>query len=307
MKKILLTVLTVLFAISAFAFPLKTLKEGDKVDLKQFTYPAGAYTDKQDKAEFKLLLLWKEDKRLSKNAHDDVKSLCEKYTDIVCVAVQPGIDNTKKPENRMIYATDKAKITDSWGIFTLPVTLVLDGSNNVIFGLGVEGQFKAKLEKYLEFKKGIITEEEYKRITGVQGVDKTVSKLPEINFSKNLIKGNNKEEALKRLEAIDADSISDNEKAKLAESYIMLKDYDTALNILLKASNKTPDVRFLLGYTYVMLGQPEESLAEIDTVKDIYPAKERVYYVLAKIYYGQKKYKEAADYYEKCCSLTMDF
>lgn len=307
MKKILFTALTVLFSLSAFAFPLKGINEGDKADLKQFTYPAGAYTDAQDKAPLKLLLLWREDKRLSRNVYADVKALCEKYADLVCVAVQPGEANTKKPENNVIYAADSAKITDRWGIFTLPVTLVLDDTDTIIHGLGFEGQFKAKLEKYIELKKGIITEEEYNRITGVQGVDRTISRLPEINFSKNLIKGGQTEDALKRLENIDIDSLNDNEKARLAEAFIMLKDYDTALNILLKAGSKTPDVRFLLGYTYIMLGQAEESLAEIETVRDIYPAKERVYYVLARIYYEQEKYKEAADYFEKCCSLTIDF
>ncbi|QAR32571.1 tetratricopeptide repeat protein [Geovibrio thiophilus] len=306
MRKTALALAAVFMSFAAFAFPLKEIKEGDRVDMKKFAYSSKAYTDKEDKAPLKVLLLWKGDKRLSKNTFEEFKQFCEK-SDVVCVAVELGVDETLKPVKNVIYAADTVKMTDSWGIFTLPVTLVLDGDNKIIHGLGFEGQYRAKLEKFIELKQGKISEAEYQKITNVQGVDKTVSKLPEINFAKNMIKSGQTEDARKRLAEIDPAALSDTEKTRLAEAYFMLKEYGGALEILKGIKSTVPEVRFLLGYAYMQTKNYEEALSELESVKDIYPRKERVYYALAKIYYEKDMYKEAADYFNRCCEIVIDF
>ncbi|WP_265822175.1 tetratricopeptide repeat protein [Geovibrio ferrireducens] len=306
MKKTALALAAVFMSFAAFAFPLKELKEGDRVEMKKFTYSAGAYTDKEDKAPLKALLLWKGDKRLSKNTFEEFKQFCEK-SDIVCVAVELGVNETLKPVKNVIFAADTAKMTDTWGIFTLPVTLVLDGDNKIIHGIGFEGQYRAKLEKFIELKQGKISEADYQKMTNVQGVDKTVSRLPEINFAKNMIKSGQTEDARKRLAEIDPAALSDTEKTRLAEAYFMLKQYPQALEVLQGISNTVPEVRFLLGYAYMQTKQYDTALTELESVKDIYPRKERVYYALAKIYYEKDMYKEAADYFNRCCEIVIDF
>lgn len=306
MKKTALTLIAVFMTLGVFAFPLKELKEGDKVEMKNFTYASGAYTDKEDKAPLKVLLLWKGDKRLSKNTFEEFKQFCAK-SDVVCVSVELGVSEQLEPAENVIYASDNAKMTDSWGIFTLPVTLVLDGDNKIIHGIGFEGQYKAKLEKFIELKQGRISEAEYNNITNVQGVDKTVSRLPEINFAKNMIRSGQADDARKRLENIDTASLNDTEKTRIAEAYFMLKEYPAALEVLKGIGNTVPEVKFLLGYAYMQTGQFDAALSQLESVKDIYPRKERIYYALAKIYYEKDMYKEAADYFNQCCEIVIDF
>jgi len=136
--------LTLLMAVSAYSFPMRGLEKNAVIDLHKFTMKNGSPVS--DKSPLKMLLIWRSDKRLSKKQYKVFKEFCTEEK-MKCISVDRL--GEFQEEAGIISAFDKTGYTDTWGLITIPVTVILDGNNKIIDAIGYEGQYKHRMREYM--------------------------------------------------------------------------------------------------------------------------------------------------------------
>jgi hypothetical protein len=304
--------LLIVFAIAniSYAFPIKNLKINDKIDLSEFESldkPIEKAAGIKDK---KMVLVWDSNKQISIDILTKFLKICDEK-DIVCFAVEVSGKNANeiagiKFENtkNIYFVKFKGDILVDWGLFTLPVTIFLNEENMIIDALGYQGQYVAKVGRYIDYLRGKITKEEYEQFQSNNKVVTKRSELPKINFVKRLIEDGQKDDAERRLAEIEVDGLNQLEKLKLSEVYIMLGKYDDA-NKMLNTIAFNMNAKFYIAYAQYLSGKYNESLDILKNIENIFPSKGKLYYLLAKNYAKLGNYEKASEYYEKACEKNI--
>lgn len=308
---IMTAILSIIFSsVAISAFPLRGLKKGDTVSIEQFTGLNKNIEELKKDSKVKVLLLWRNDKRTSIDTFKNFVSMCNEKG-ILCLAIDlnngklEDIEKLVKEVNEnIVFGVDGKNITDSWGIFTLPVTIFLGEKNEVIDAVGYEGQYVVSVGRYIDYLTGKITKEEYESFQGGK-VDKSRSMLPRLNFIKKLISDNQIDQAKSELEKIDKTEATLEERLKLAEIYLLLNMPDSAEKILNDVSSQNIGAKFYRAYIDYLNGDFDSALTALHSIESIYPQKEKVYYLLGKIYASKESYKEASNYFEKACGVSL--
>lgn len=306
-------------SIAISAFPLRGLKKGDTVSIEQFVGLNKNIQELKQDSKVKVLLLWRNDKRTSVDTFKNFVSMCNEKG-ILCLAIDlkngklEDIEKLVKDVNEnIVFGVDSKNITESWGIFTLPVTIFLGEKNEVIDAVGYEGQYVVSVGRYIDYLTGKITKEEYESFKGGK-IDKSRSILPKLNFIKKLISENqvaNAEIELEKIEKKDFPAelnpaeLTIEERLRLIEIYLILNRLEDAEKVLNSISSQNIGAKFYRGYIDYQKGEFDSALNTLHSIENIYPKKEKLFFVLGKIYASKGSYKEASTYFEKACQVSL--
>jgi len=306
-----LIIIFFIFTNICFSFPLKNIKKGDVFDFSKFASQESNFANSLKDKKLKMVLLWRSDKQLSVKIAKNFKKICS-TKDIYCYSVD--IKQIKKDElhkligdlSENFYITlYNGDIIEDLGIYTLPVTIFLDKNNKVIDAIGYEGQYYVKISKYLDYLTGKISKDEYEKYSNTSVVDRRRSILPDINFIKRLIRDGQKDDAIKRLSSLKLDNLTNFEKVKLSEVYILLQRYKDAVKLLEPISDNFTDAKFYLSLAYYNIGEYDKALNLLKSIENIYPNKERIYFLLGKIFKSKGDFKKGCEYFEKSCEQNL--
>lgn len=143
--RILTVILILLVSMSAFSFPMRGLEKDALIDLQKFTLKDGKPLT--DNADIKMLIVWRSDKRLSKKQYEAFNEFCTEEK-VPCIAVDRKGEFHSDADIRS--AVDNGGYTDTWGLITIPVTIILNKDNRIIDAVGYEGQYKHKMREVIE-------------------------------------------------------------------------------------------------------------------------------------------------------------
>ncbi len=307
MRKVIFLITFLILAINLYSFPLKKIKLGDIINIKELQPINAKGESYKDLKEHKLIFLWRYDKRLSKKSAKKFIKVC-KERKIICISIETkGIPMEKQieflvdvPEN--VYFAKNISPVQSWGIFTLPVTIFLDKSDKVIHAVGYEGQYITKIERYLDYLEGKISKKELNKIENESPSYKR-SVLPDLNYILKLISENQKEDAEKKLiEISNRLKLSDlniTEKIDFIKVLVKLNKFQKAEKVINSLNKYNPHVKFFKAIILFKKNQLDNALKLLKEIEMIYPNKKALYYFIGKIYKLKGDYKNAAEYYDK--------
>lgn len=296
---------------SVHAFPLKSKNKGDIISVDGMQALNGSVDAVMKESALKLMLLWRSDKRTSKVIFKEFAKVC-KGKKIPCLAVEmkgaplKDIETVSPSASQVVtFAHDPNGITKDWGVFTLPVTLVLDKQNMIIDALGYEGQYDVKLARFIDLQRGDISQTSYDKVSNVSKVDRKSCQIASLNFIDRLIKSGQKEDAVKKLKRIDPIDLRPEGKLKYAEISLKLKTPESVVPMLQEMSKINIGAKFYLAYAYYQQEKYDDSMTLLNEIAPIYPKKEKVHYLIGHIYHAKGDYKNAAAYYAKSCNSDL--
>ena len=308
--------LTFLFVILVFvgvgySFPVKNIQKGDKIDFSKFESLDKSFEASISANIKKVILLWDGRKKLSLDILKDFLKLCSEKG-VVCYPVEvKGLPRDEvlkliieKGDNVYILSY-KGEIIEEWGLFTLPVTVFLDESNKVLDAVGYEGQYLTKVGRLLDFYTGKISKDEYEQFQNVTQVIRKRSLLPDLNFAVKLIKSGQKGDALKKIEEIDKSDMNNHEKVKFVEVLILLEKYKDAIDMAEKMADRDMNAKFYLGVASFYAGDTKRAMEVLSELENIYPKKQKIYLMLARIHKSNKEHEKAIQYFEKSCEKDI--
>lgn len=289
-----------------FAFPLRNVHVGSKFEYSNLMSIFNEYDKLISLNKNKAILIWRASKSNSKRIFIDFYKVCKEKS-IPCISIElDGIDKEEilklvKDEGyeNISLVRDTGNIVKEFGIFTLPVTIFLNQKNEILDAVGFEGQFYDKMSKYIDYITGKITKEEYEKSGDSELIDRKISLMPKINFIKKLINSSKKDEAIKELQSLNLEGISDIEYIKLAEIYIKIEDYQKATEMLNKTKINDVSAKYYKGLLLYKVGNFNESLSILKSIENIYPNKKDIYSLIGKLYLKLGDYKNSAEYYDK--------
>ncbi|PLX71694.1 MAG: hypothetical protein C0602_00405 [Denitrovibrio sp.] len=142
--KTLVIIFSFLIAVSSYAFPMRGLEKGALIDLQKFSTKNGSAL--KDNSALKMLIVWSSDKRLSKKQYEVYSEFCTEEK-VACFAVDRNGDF--HDDTDVVSAVDKNGYTETWGLITIPVTIILNKDNKIIDAVGYEGQYKHKMREVI--------------------------------------------------------------------------------------------------------------------------------------------------------------
>lgn len=309
MRLVIGVLVLLIWCSSVNAFPLKAKQKGDRISFDGFQVLNGAFDEKS--SDIKLLLLWRSDKRTSKVIFKEYAEQCTKKQ-VACLAVEikgaplEKMQSLLKKDSPVVrYAHDTNGITKDWGIFTLPVTLILDKDNQIIDALGYEGQYDVKLSRFIDLQRGTISQTSYDKVSKVTTVDRKSCKIASMNFIDRLIDSGQTEDAVRKLKRIKQADLRPEGRLKYAEIHLKLELIEPVLPMLEEMAAHNIGAKFYLAYAYFKQEQYDKSLQILESIAPIYPKKQKVHYLIGQIYNAKGDYKNAASYYAKSCNSDL--
>jgi tetratricopeptide (TPR) repeat protein len=308
LKKII-TIFLALCCISSglYAFPLKKLKKGDTVNVERLNPVNIKGVAFKNNKKMKIVFIWRHDKRLSKKSAKRFVKVC-KNRKINCISIETKnapLEVISKilgdiPDN--IYFAKNIEMIKGWGIFTLPVTIFLDKYDKIIDAIGYEGQYVVKVERFIDFLEGKISKEELEKLAS-SPVNNKRSILPDLNYILRLLKENQRDDAIKKLDEIKSklkvEKLDEFEKVKYAFVLMKLKRFSEASEILKQTKNNDIKSKFYKGVVLYKTGDADKALELFKKIEKIYPDKKSVYFYLGKIYKDKGDCLNAVNYFEK--------